>query len=128
MPPSNPIKLKPIWCKEHGRRYQVIDDTDYLTDFGKFTVPDGFITDLASVPKLFRSILPHDGKYLEAAILHDWMYRTHCVTQKQADVIFLSEMKRLKVPLIKRRLIYRAVRMFGWKAYKRHNHCKGDNK
>ena len=37
-------------------------------------VPDGMLTDLASVPRWARSFYGRVGKHLEAAIVHDWLY------------------------------------------------------
>ena len=77
------------------------------------TVPEGFDTDLASIPKLFWNILPPHGKYGKAAVVHDYCYRTACYDRKKSDEIFLDGMKVLKVAKLKRRIIYYAVRWFG---------------
>jgi hypothetical protein len=82
-----------------------------------FTVPTGFKTDLASVPRLFWNILPPFGKYTEAAVLHDWLYRTHLLTRAQADGLLLEAMVLCRVPRWQRALIYGAVRCFGWAAW-----------
>ncbi len=39
------------------------------------TVPKGFLTDLASIPSLFHGLLPPDGEYAPAAIVHDFLYQ-----------------------------------------------------
>lgn len=44
-----------------------------------FTVPKGFVTDLASVPSVFWSVLRPDGEYAYAAILHDYLLGTAVV-------------------------------------------------
>lgn len=38
------------------------------------TVPKGMTTDMASVPRAFRSIIGRIGPHLEACIVHDWLY------------------------------------------------------
>ena len=81
------------------------------------TVPEGFITDFASVPRAFWWLLPPAGKYAGAALVHDYLYRTHLYSRKDADDIFLEAMEVLQVPRWKREIMYYAVRMFGWKAY-----------
>ena len=83
------------------------------------TVPAGFETDFASVPRLFWRIIPPWGRYSAAAVVHDYLYATASVTRYEADRIFLDLMKRLGVPLWKRRLMYRAVRLGGWASWKR---------
>ena len=39
------------------------------------TIPRGFITDFASIPKIFHSWMGPMGIYMRAAILHDWLLR-----------------------------------------------------
>ncbi|EDQ9400003.1 DUF1353 domain-containing protein [Salmonella enterica] len=76
-------------------------------------VPAGFITDLATVPRIFWTVLPPDGKYVKAAIIHDYLYDNALRTKFEADRIFLDGMTVLGVPKWKRTVMYWAVRMFG---------------
>lgn len=78
-------------------------------------VPKGFITDFASVPKAFWSIIPPYGKYTKAAVVHDYLYKHHSVrfTRKEVDLIFLKAMEVLGVNPVKRGVMYNAVRWFG---------------
>jgi hypothetical protein len=39
----------------------------------RFTVPVGFRTDFASVPRVAVWLIPRFGRYTPAAILHDWL-------------------------------------------------------
>lgn len=77
-------------------------------------VPEGFITDFASVPRAFWIFLPPDGIYTQGAVLHDFLYNTKIFPRKECDKIFLEAMKVLKVPKGTRTLMYLAVRWFGW--------------
>ncbi|EFF0758050.1 DUF1353 domain-containing protein [Escherichia coli] len=87
----------------------------YLSDDNSdvIEVPAGFITDLATVPRVFWVILPPDGRYAKAAIIHDYMYDNALRTRREADQIFLDGMKVLGVPCWKRMIMYGAVRLFG---------------
>lgn len=85
------------------------------------TVPKGFITDFASVPRLFWIFIPPDGKYTQACVLHDYLYHKQLYSRKESDTIFLEAMKVSKVFWLKRRIIYRAVRLFGWMCWKKRN-------
>lgn len=51
------------------------------------SVPEGFITDLASIPRLLRNLpmLDPDGYSRSAAVLHDWLYRTHQMSRADSD-------------------------------------------
>ncbi|ECJ4438861.1 DUF1353 domain-containing protein [Salmonella enterica subsp. diarizonae] len=76
-------------------------------------VPAGFITDLATIPRIFWSLMPPDGKYAKAAIIHDYLYDNALRTKREADRIFLDGMTVLGVPRWKRTIMYWAVRLFG---------------
>ena len=80
---------------------------------GVVSVPSGFITDLASIPRLFWNILPPFGKYTEAAVIHDYLYRTHLTTRAVADRTLLEGMRLCRVSRWQRVVIYCAVRLFG---------------
>ncbi len=89
----------------------------YVSSKGEtVTVPKGFITDMASVPKLFWNIFPPMGdgsKYGEAAVVHDFLYATQKIPKPQSDNFFLDAMNTLCVPMWKRYLLYYAVAFFG---------------
>lgn len=98
----------------------------YLSDDNSdvIEVPVGFVTDLATVPRIFWILLPPDGKYAKAAIIHDYMYDNALRTKKEADKIFLDGMTVLGVPKWKRTIMYWAVRLFGRGMYEKgRNYC-----
>ncbi|EAN7516516.1 DUF1353 domain-containing protein [Salmonella enterica] len=80
-------------------------------------VPAGFVTDLATIPRIFWSLMPPDGKYAKAAIIHDYLYDNALRTKKEADLIFLDGMTVLGVARWKRTIMYYAVRLFGQGMY-----------
>ena len=82
-------------------------------------VPFGFITDLASIPRIFWPFFPPHGRNVNAAIVHDWLYRTgHRKGRRWADRQFYDAMIVLEVPPISARLMWAAVRVFGWRAWR----------
>ncbi len=82
-------------------------------------LPPYFKTDLASVPRLFRSIVPQVGNHLIPAVFHDCAYRGHFgMTRAFADRMFLAFMELSGVGWIRRRAMYVAVRSFGGLAWK----------
>lgn len=81
-------------------------------------VPKGFITDLASVPRIFWNICPPQGQYAKAAIVHDYLYVIAFRDKAYADNVFLEAMKVLGVPLWRRKLMHLAVKYFGKGNYK----------
>lgn len=90
-------------------------------------VPAGFITDFASIPRFLWALLPPTGKYQRAAVIHDYMYRTGARSRVVADAMFLEAMIFLGVPMWKRQLMYRAVRLFGRWSYKAMQKVSEDN-
>ncbi|MDR1279491.1 MAG: DUF1353 domain-containing protein [Opitutaceae bacterium] len=95
---------------------------------GKIELEDGFVTDMASIPRLFWRIFPPSGRYTAAAIVHDWLYwfqakESHLtpkirITRKQADNVLMEAMTALGVPWLTRQTIYRAVRVGGGIAWR----------
>ncbi len=100
-----------LWVVEIPFLYYTGDDGFYIE------VPDGTLTDFASVPGIFQSIIPKDGSWTQAAVLHDYLYKSHIKSRKESDEIFLEAMGVLKVPDWKRYAMFYAVRLFGTPAW-----------
>ncbi|EAM9430675.1 phage tail protein [Salmonella enterica] len=107
------------WRVHEPFAFYLCDDDDVIE------VPAGFITDLATIPRIFWILLPPDGKYAKAAIIHDYLYDNALRTKKEADKIFLDGMMVLGVPRWKRIIMYYAVRFFGNGNYKHDKSEKG---
>lgn len=67
------IKVKFIQGIEWNKRTKWELLTNYTSDNGEVIVPTGFITDGASVPRIFRGIFSPTGRYFGAAIIHDYI-------------------------------------------------------
>ena len=81
------------------------------------TVPVGFITDFASVQKLFQGIISPTGKHGKAAVIHDYCYATAIYSKFRSDKIFLEAMTVLGVDPWKRQTMFHAVVIFGFYAW-----------
>ena len=79
----------------------------------------GFVTDFASVPRILWWALPKWGVYGNASVIHDWLYWTQKRSRLQSDNIMLEAMTVLEVQPIIKKLIFYAVRTFGWWAWAR---------
>lgn len=86
--------------------------------FKPVSVPKDFLTDFASVPWPASMLIPKDGDSNQAAVVHDYLYTTKDRPRSEADKIFLDGMETLKVNIIKRRIMYQAVRIGGWAPWK----------
>jgi len=80
-------------------------------------VPSGFVTDLASIPRVFWSLLPPDGAYTFPAIIHDYLYWTQKHPRAIADSVLRYGMDDLKVSSAVASAIYTAVRVGGESAW-----------
>ena len=90
--------------------------------FENLTVPAGFRSDGASVPRFFWRLVfpPGDALALRAAILHDWIYRTHPAgwDRAKADALFRDVLIADGVPKWRARLAWLGVRIGGGAAWK----------
>ena len=100
------------------RLFRLTAPFEYCSSEEVITVPEGFITDLTSVPRLFWSVFPPAGQYAKAAVIHDYLYQHHQLSRQAADKLFLDAMTALGVGFKTRRLIYIAVRLFGARYFK----------
>jgi hypothetical protein len=102
--------------------YQLVEDFSFDSYLfaGVITVPKGFVSDLASIPRPLQNFIQKDEP-LEAAIIHDWLYSWQCglgISREAADNIFLEAMTVAGMGRIKRGLVYNAVRYFGGKSWR----------
>lgn len=80
-------------------------------------VPAGYITDLASVPKLFRWLVGASATRTKAAIVHDVLYGPARFDRVVADALFRAIMLEEGVPRFTAHLMWLAVRLGGWWTY-----------
>ena len=110
------------WRLHEGFTYRCRTPGGTRGDWITVTVPTGFVTDFASVPKIFQSILPAWGKYGKAAVVHDYLYQAtgihHWLTRKMADDIFYGAMVASGTKPWKAKVMYWAVRLFGRYSWK----------
>jgi Protein of unknown function (DUF1353) len=81
--------------------------------FKPVNVPVGFVTDFASIPRPFWSLLPPEGEYAYAAILHDFLYWTQDRPRAAADNILKLAIEEFGISAATVLVIYRAVRLGG---------------
>ncbi len=115
---TSPLLVSPL---SDGKRWVIRKEFSFYIgkkeDNDLITVPPGFITDFASIPRMFWKILPKWGKYGNAAVIHDYLYATKEKSRKKSDKIFLEGMMVLNVPAWKRYAMYYAVRLGGKLSY-----------
>lgn len=99
---------------------ELLRDFRYFSSFGIVLVPKGFLTDGASIPRVFWPLLGPHGDYFRAAVVHDFLYspRNDEFSRAEADLIFREAMYNTGVPWCRREVIYAAVRLFGKRAFR----------
>ena len=111
MPFSGEVHVSPDLPE--GKRWKVEKAFSYTGKHECFTVPAGFMTDFASVPRVFTWLLPRYGRWTQAAILHDYLWSLAGegrISKFDADGIFNRAMRELGVPYLRRWIMWTAVR------------------
>ena len=115
--------MSKLLVESRGGMFELLFALSYTTKKGLYIeVPVGFVSDYASVPTCLQGIIQSYGNHEKAAVIHDYLYSAKChiqITRKEADVIFLEQMKDLGVSYMKRKMMYRAVRLFGGTFWRR---------
>lgn len=105
-----------------GESWRLLSDFSAAiqTDEGArvLTVPKGFETDLASVPRLPGMFLLFGGRARKAAVLHDWLYHEHEGEREVADAVFFKAMAHDE-GLFTRVAMWLGVRVGGWAIWQR---------
>ncbi|MFT7526453.1 MAG: hypothetical protein ACI9LY_001600 [Arenicella sp.] len=85
----------------------------------RIVVPLGFVSDGASVPKVFwpLGLVPY-GVHGRATVVHDYMYWFQQCSRKQTDNIMLIALKESGVSFIKRFILTVGVKWFGGFAWR----------
>jgi hypothetical protein len=102
---------------------EIVYHVGALSSSWKIAIPKGFETDGASVPRpLWVFFPPFGGDYDEAAVLHDFLYRTEflCLERVVADAILIEAMKVCGTGPLARWSIFLGVRAGGWVTYRRY--------
>lgn len=149
--PYGGLKLSlDLAARRQGRRVAVLlDDWHYCypqpgdlaaQDDEIYRVPRTFETDFASIPEFARWAINPFGNHAEAAVIHDWVYASGLhkpsgeletdpkaieKARKKADHIFRYAMKEQGVNLVKRNIMFAAVRLGGGGAFGRDDEWAG---
>lgn len=112
-----------------AENWVLVEALEYTGKADTFTVPPGFYTDFASVPRALWSLVAPYGRHTKAAVLHDYLYAERPmvtiahdefgqpllspITRLDADGIFRRCLREAGVGRVKRYAMYWAVRLFG---------------
>lgn len=123
-----------LWALYETLTYRPSNDTHVIT------VPRGCVTDLTSIPRPFWNLLPPDGPWVKAAVIHDYLYATRGTgrlppgvpgskqpvgitrppySRAESDWILRDALANRGVGPLHRNLIWLAVRLGGGRAWTR---------
>lgn len=111
---ASDILKKNYWCVLNSFTYYVT--TKPSKEW--VTIPKGYLTDGASVPRLFWSLLPPWGKYGQAVVVHDYLCEFPYletkdgpieIDRKRVDEILAECLKVLNVSAWRRHLMMSGV-------------------
>ena len=120
------IKKKLVRGTNYRPNYRLLEELSFeLSNGDVITVPEGFIWDLSSVPRIIWWLLPPNGDFDVAYLIHDWLWVNRDslpYKQKFTDVEMLKWANVVNGDTWRKRLDnrvrYLGVRMFGWLVWK----------
>lgn len=107
-------KIQP--SAEDGECWVLVEDFHVLVDGMMFTVPAGFKTDGASIPRFLWRLCGHplETRRFPIAVLHDWLYEVdQGLTRQQVDEIYRDGLVSLGFSKFAANTEYYALRLFG---------------
>lgn len=107
--------LKVELVNNQGKKWILLSDLVYdHKRYGIITVPKGFETDFASVPRIPVVFELVGDRGHAAATIHDWLYHNGTLSRKDVDKILLQALRDTKVGKVRSYVMYFGVRAFGW--------------
>lgn len=116
---TKPLDLRFLDLDLEQRPFELLTPFCFYVDDEKtelISVPVGYRTDFASVPRAFHWLINPVGKHGKAAVIHDWLCsdeQPKRYNSQQAADIFDLALKVLKVPAWRRKAMVWAVKQFG---------------
>ena len=123
---SSGLAIPPICADTHRRCWQLEQDWCYGTQQWRLTIPEGWKTDLASVPRPLSSSFNAFEFGVTGPLIHDFLYEHGgrlppgtCVpsrrfTRREADELLAELVRAERVPPWKQQLAYGVARLGGW--------------
>lgn len=117
---TGPLRLE--HQNANWRTWKLLEPLTWEAEAGTIEIPAGFETDGASVPRFLWPFFPLTGRYLRAAVLHDYLWTLleagapHVLapTRAAADRQFLHAMRAVDVARPGRWVLYLSVRAYGF--------------
>lgn len=110
-----PFVDAPLDVRKVGARlWRLLAPVVYRGRWDTYTVPAGYDSDFASVPRLLWILFPQSGRWDPAAVVHDWLITDHLtarhITSPRVDAEFREALKACGVRFVSRWLMWAGVR------------------
>ncbi len=86
-------------------------------DGERLEVPQGFVTDFSSVPRIPLAYWLTGGKAKKAAVVHDWLYSVGSCERAWCDDVYCALARAGRLAPWRRGLMWAGVRLGGWANY-----------
>lgn len=111
----------------------LIEDFEITWRGTKYTIPEGFIWDGASIPRFAWRVIGHGfmQELRAATILHDLFYDTGIIPREKADLAMKEKLIEYGVSKVRAGMMYAAVRVGGsgpWKTHRERERLHFTNK
>lgn len=85
----------------------LVEDYEVVSGVYRFTVPKGFETNGADIPRVFWFIVhPFKPKYLHAVVAHDYLCRHRQVGTREADSVFEELVCRVDEGIVPKIMVF----------------------
>lgn len=99
------------------RKIDWVPPGERASELQPVSVPKGFTTDFASIPRIFWAVLPRDGRYAYPAVIHDYLYWIQDRPRAEADDVFRVSMEEFGLDWATINAVYWGVRAGGASAW-----------
>ncbi len=108
-----------------GYTYKTCSDLIVQIDGEIIAVPKGYVTDLATIPRWYWSIIsPARSDLIEASIIHDYLYGCPgMISRAEADAILYSALINNGSSEYVAKKMYYSVRLFGGRYFNSRLEC-----
>lgn len=101
-----------------GYTYVTCNDIYFWVDHQEFKIDKGFVTDLATIPRIFWPFAsPAYSPFICPAIIHDWFYRQNIFERQKVDLIFYRMLRSNGISALEASSMYYFVRFLGHPYY-----------
>lgn len=109
-----PLDVRRESPADSDRNFKLLAPLVYRSDLlGLITVPLGFVTDFASVPRAPLIFWLCGDTSMEASVIHDYLYTIKTFTRASADAVLREASIASGVPRWRAWLMWAGVRCFG---------------